>query len=729
MISQYSACLQDTFKKRKKEPLLSENSSLQKGPSDLLKIIPFFDPDLQEAPLFSHYISFIENLVFELLPPQLMENLEKANSPQTIGRCFNSLDQNLPIITCFPLDKTPNTFRFILLCSADYTYGVGRYISDTLSRWMNPGKPLPLCAVHSLNFSFRARPKKSYFFHQSIMCVESDNDRETIIKNIEQIIHETRLNILSVSHARSIVALKTLSFDQKKLVIEENLASLLNRSTKEIKSSIFDQMHQFLLKLTSEDKIERIKKEFHSLINSKPNVSDKDIYCEVQHFIELFDEFFTAYRQPRHISRLIAFCYLFRKSILREIKQNPKKRQHSIKLFKSEIQTSLNKRPVLGILITLSLLQEHEVFEEKHAFEAVKHCLPNVIKIEGSLIIDRRDQHRMCLLYFEVEKSDQSSFELSELKQLRNKLPREIKERIENVMHPIFMPRNEEEIMRNILILSEQLQYVKDIPQAMISFENQSAKEIGFTIILLRLLSKKTTPLKEALQRAKSSVKFQEFEVKNVGIMRKKYIKEANVFTVKVDKKPFLRKDYSLDLYKARQIVMQEMCAVIGDIRDFNGGILSKQLEVFHALKNALSPLKIDNDFLLENYFYSLTPPLSRSILPLHILKDFFVMFSDVSEHDFKMKRYFYKERADEEFLLIVTATPFPIIREQIFSAVNKIELPSNNITFSFVDVYEFACLGYILRTEDSTQRSRLIQAIKHVLHSCNHLTSSPPPE
>ena len=40
-------------------------------------------------------------------------------------------------------------------------------------------------------------------------------------------------------------------------------------------------------------------------------------------------------------------------------------------------------------------------------------------------------------------------------------LPDQIKEHIEQLTHPIFMPRNEEEVLRNIMALSRQLRYVE----------------------------------------------------------------------------------------------------------------------------------------------------------------------------------------------------------------------------------------------------------------------------
>ena len=57
-------------------------------------------------------------------------------------------------------------------------------------------------------------------------------------------------------------------------------------------------------------------------------------------------------------------------------------------------------------------------------------------------------------------------------------------------MHPIFMPRNEEEVMRNILSLSNQIRYIKDPQQVFITFDEQTNAHLFFTVILVRILKK-----------------------------------------------------------------------------------------------------------------------------------------------------------------------------------------------------------------------------------------------
>ena len=103
------------------------------------------------------------------------------------------------------------------------------------------------------------------------------------------------------------------------------------------------------------------------------------------------------------------------------------------------------------------------------------------------------------------------------------------------------MPRNEEEVMRNILVLSQQLRFLRDIPQMIISFEEQTDTELSFTVILVRLLHPDSRPIEELFR-------FSIDRVKVVGQLRRKIPKEAVVMRARIMSEQFMREDYSVDL-------------------------------------------------------------------------------------------------------------------------------------------------------------------------------------
>ncbi len=668
---------------------------------------------------FDSFIFFMEQIVRSVIPEELLSVLSSKKSYSDLKEKIALLNELLPLVRWNAPMKAPSTLCVRFLCPADFTSGVGRYLCDTLSRWLVPGKFLNITSAQSLNFKFIAFPEQSFFVQQLLLDINDENELMVVRNNQENLTKEMRLNTIAVKHARHVIAIKKLSSEQKKIIIEENIASILERPSKTFDQNVFDQMHHFLVHLSAEDKITQIKDQFAPFMQQRPKVFDRDIFNEIKHFVLLFYSQFTALRDLRHVGRIISYQYLFRKSLQREVLNFPGERHVSIKLMKAHLSDPSSKKgkTVLGILGGINVLSENEMFEERHVTEALEHCLPDVKKVEDSFIIDRRSHDPIRIFYIEIEKENNTYFNFNEIRELRKHLPRELKGSIESIIHPVFMPRNEEEIMRNIVILSQQLKYIHDIPQVIITFDMQTEEELTFTVILLRLLKQSELSIPEIFQQARTELKLQSHEVKQVGILRKKYIKEANVFSVSVDKKQFLRKDYSLDLFRARQDLSSELHRILGGIRDFNGGILSKQQEVFQELRDSISDSNVHQDFLLENFFYSLSPPLRQSLLQPAILKKLFNMQLEALDTDYTKESFFLKAYADENHLLLMAASPHGDIKNELISSVTALQIPSSDLSFTHISAYGINCIGYIYQSHNIHQRTVFYDSIHDSLH------------
>ncbi|HSX10907.1 MAG TPA: hypothetical protein VLF94_04240, partial [Chlamydiales bacterium] len=172
---------------------------------------------------------------------------------------------------------------------------------------------------------------------------------------------------------------------------------------------------------------------------------------------------------------------------------------------------------------------------------------------------------------------------------LKEKLPCEFLRQAENVVHPIFMPRNEEELIRNLIVLATQIKYVRDLPQVSIHYEKQTDVDLNFTVIIARLLKGNIEPLRKLLD--KSALKMDIDDVRIMGYLKQKYAKEAAIVRVTVDKKRFFRPDYSVDLLRARQKIVSQLNQCLGEFRDFNGGMILKQDESLGQLRQELGKL------------------------------------------------------------------------------------------------------------------------------------------
>ena len=318
-----------------------------------------------------------------------------------------------------------------------------------------------------------------------------------------------------------------------------------------------------------------------------------------------------------------------------------------------------------------------------------------------------------------MEKSGEDSFYAHEIQSLLYELPIDLKGRIEHLMHPVFMPRNEEEIVRTVLALSNQIRFVRDIPQVTLNFDEQTASHLFFTIILVRGMEPNSPSIQELFRRHDSFLNYIPDRTRSLGFLRKKYLKEATVFRVKLSIVNFLRRDHSIDLNKARQAIFNEMTSILGDLRDYNGGMISKQNELFALVRELVGDRAKFNELLLENFFYSLLPVVMRTVMDPHALKILFVMNLEAIEKGFFTREdYLIHFKNDTEFVYVMIKARDQSLKEELARVFNKLQIPASDLTSSYVKVYEDAYMGYIYRCDEAAKQRRFCYVLQNVLQT-----------
>lgn len=682
--------------------------------NELIKITSNFKSPLGHEESINLFVKAIQKLLQDIIPFSV---IPEHPDPQKCIEYFEKFHREMPLVSWSGFDSNHKTILISCICDAYHTQGMGRFMCDLFSHWIVPGKQLPIVNVRSLNFHFDHYPEVNYFINTLILDISGEKDTALIKTKLPIVSKELKLNISSVQHIRQVVSIKPLTLEQKKILIQENISSLIDRSVKELNPCIYDLMHQLLIKASADQKMTFIKDQLDPLVQLKPTAFDRDIYPEVQRYVSNLKDSFIVARELKHLNRVISYHYILRKHLSNLLYLKPKKRHLSIKLLRTKILYPNRSYPILGFIIGITLIRENELFEEKHVLKAIQSLLPHTVKVDHSLIIEKTDNNKVITIYLEVKKEDESSFTSLELKHLKLKLPREIKHRIESVMNPIFVHRNEEEVMRNILDLSKQLKYIHDLPQVIINFHKQTAFEISFLVILLRLIKPNEKSIKEIFHTSSTILKLYDHDVRMVGILRKRYPKEANVFEIRLDKKQFLRKDFSLDLYKARLCIISELTRLLGDIRDYNGGMIAKQHEVLSELKSLLVKENIRNDFLLENFFYSITPNYMQSLLSPVVLKELFLKLLSVLEHDFNIDKFYMQTTIYDDYYLLMLGAIQPSFNKFISSLLEELLTSCHEFTHSFVNVYDITCIGFLLKFEKTEEyhlfEQHIVQALK----------------
>lgn len=376
-----------------------------------------------------------------------------------------------------------------------------------------------------------------------------------------------------------------------------------------------------------ENKHSNIRDLLLKCIQKFPKQLNKDLLLE-QQFMQMSvkKEFFTQ-RSVYHLARSIISLTLIRKNLVNQMTFFVEKRHMNFRLLKTYRYFPFGKKPVLAIIVGINLLDKNECFDEKQIALSVRKLIPNARVVQGSTYSSNPKNSMVVTTYMEMEKGDGSDFSLNQIKELKHYLSKNLGKRIERLVPSLFIVRNEEETMRNILILSQEIKAASDIPQLMISFDRHSTEELRFVIILLRVVRPDEPSLVDKLRHANPRISFDMDRVQTVNYIDELPI-EANVFRLKITNiSEFLRMDFSVNVYLARQFVIQFLEQNLGEVRDYNGGMILKQQEILGQIKKLFTEHDIDEQEILESAYYSLSPIETQVTLPLSVLCMFLEVF------------------------------------------------------------------------------------------------------
>ncbi len=614
----------------------------------------------------------ILKILERVLPFDFFE--EKETEERVIEHQQQLLKRLIPLITYSPLTRFPGTISFFAL--SKYRPNSFKFFFEMITRWLIPGKRLDPILIYAADFRLPRLSEEVYTIHEVMVRVADLVEFEEIQRYFSLLATEIGLGIHSELYAKRLLEIKGLSIEDKHILIQGFISVLVKRF---------------------------------------PKIYDHDIFKEMQHILITCRDEFKAARQPRHLSRIISAQYLFHKELKEAIKKNPQRRYLNLKIFRSSIQTAVGQRAVLSLIVAFNFLRDQESFSENNLLKAIQHYIPSASAVEHSFFIHKWGLENICLAYIEMEKKEGGEFTSLDIRKLRRELPGNLKNRVEHRLAPLFMPRNEEEIIRNLLILTNQIKYIRDIPQVFISFDQQVYTHLYFTVVVARVVKPHTLPIADLFKQTHSSMEYVHDRTKIMGYVRKKYAKEATVFHLKFSKEGFLRADHSIDLYKARQMVVGELTRVMGEVRDYNGGMISKQLELLCKIRLLLAEIKDYDELLLENFFYSLTPVLVRTLLDPYAFKTLFLMLHEGLK-EYSQEGVYVKIHRQEHYLFVLVIAEDPSIHEGINREIQELHIPSRELAYAYVKVHHHSVMGYICSAHDPSKRERFLEKIEKVL-------------
>ncbi len=453
-------------------------------------------------------------------------------------------------------------------------------------------------------------------------------------------------------------------------------------------------------RLSYQSKLSIARQILEKLLKKFPQAIDASIFKELDRFAVCLDESFIQHRTANHLAKLAYSIYLVRKKLLRSVTLFPLQEHYDVRLVSSNLHFTFGYKQVLGILSHVHLKDKYETFDEEQILYLVQKIIPEAQVVKDSVYAFQASKNTIKTLYFEINKASGIPLSPEEIKRLMVLLKEEIRFSVEHFAPRVFMARNEEMVLKNILRLSQELRLISDMPQVMILFNQQIAQEAHFTIILVRVRKSNEPSIQEYFGK-RTDLECIHDRCQIVRYLRKKYPVEANVFQIKLAKDTsLLRTDLSLNFYLARQKISQLLVEVVGNFRDYNGGIILKQREALASFREAFSEISLKTPDLLENFFYSLSPIEIQATIPQEWLKSFFQLFLEGLEIDFvKSSDYFVNFARQQEQLFVMIRIPDESFKDTVEKILSSLDV--EKVATSIVNAKNTFFLGYILKTSD----------------------------
>lgn len=529
-----------------------------------------------------------------------------------------------------------------------------KFFLEMCTNWLIPGNDLFIS-------KFNAVRENQLIRCEIVIIPRSIEEVEQICENFTLLEDEIKLGIKSAYHAKQLLELKGLSLEEKEGFVRE---------------AVRERVIKF------------------------PNSFDYDIFPLMQKFLVSSDEEYKRGRSYQVLSRIISTYYRVSQKLLDGVEEFSDKRHFILKLMPISLATPFGEKLILGCFIGMNFLKDNEILEERHLLRAVRKYCPDVTLVEGSYFIQKEEK----TLIFYIELEQEESFAYQEITLLKKELKEQVKGSIESLVCPVFMPRNEEEVMKYIVTLSAQVTEVKDLPQIVIMFNEQTDENLIFTLVMVR-------PLFEMSPQIQKIVESDDFEVhiekvRPAGYIRKRVSKEASQIRICMRKIDYLREDFVVDLYMARQAIVFWLERYLGPVRDYNGGMISRQMEIFLDFQEKVRGNGSLHSHRLSNFFHALYPIELRTAVSVHCLQEFYKLFSKVIEED---KDYLMRE--DGHILFICMKE-----KKGVLDTILALKFPSFKLLQLQLTIHEKPILGFLFFSESTDEKNIFLHSISRCL-------------
>ncbi len=476
--------------------------------------------------------------------------------------------------------------------------------------------------------------------------------------------------------------------------------------------------------LSTDGKILELRHELITEAREFLKRSSNDLLEELQRFLLATEKEFLRLRSLEHITKIVRTHFWLRKNTVTPKKAGAAQstlRHILIRAFSSLIKYPFGEREVVSLVIFVSYLDDYERLKSSHIIEAIQDIFPEAAIVPESFYSYWYPHDKACSLYLEIEKKDAQVFSGEEIQKIKDTLNESLHKAIEPVVSRIDIPINEEEHLRNILLLSQELKGRRDKPQVVLQFIKQHTMTLEFSVTLMKVGNEGDIIdiEKIAWPQASEYLHIIPTSSSTVGYIRGKYPKQVISCSVHCAKKPFSRPNKTIDYIRSREYIITSLEHIFGPLRDVNGGLIGKQKKFLSEVKGKLSSEEIHESELVESLFLNMSSSIVRSLLsPDSILslyrtikkklplKNGVHLFFPSSENgpDYHLDSFPDDELAN--FFCVILLSPQKISEKNLIKKISEYHLNDHDLAISHFFLPEGQILYALLMRKNKIQDS-----------------------
>ena len=450
-----------------------------------------------------------------------------------------------------------------------------------------------------------------------------------------------------------------------------------------------------------------------------PALFDESIYNDLALVLNLASPAYLDCHSTRQVLRLLIGLTNFRIRLLRLLSCHPHIRHVIVKFLPSHLAFPFVSKTTLGCLVGFTLTDSEELITGPNIEHLVEKLFPRYQLVPGMTYLHPLLPSVMSLVYFELEKKNGQPFTMEERKLIQKLLTEKLKGSLPRLVRPIFINHNPEDIYKNILLLSQEIESTQDIPHLVISLERQEEHELIFSIIMAYASPKKLLNLEALFEKENPRVKFVTQSNYPVTVIQQGFPLLAHVFHLHLPTdKSFFRADESLHYYTARKQITDLIRSTIGEFRDCNGGPIVKLEEQLSFLKEHFTETLQQDPELIETIFYSILPLKKETTLTTNVLQRFFSQFLNALAFRpaHKSDYYFEYTKQEEDVLVAIRLSSSPYQQTAQASFEKLLLTTPLRVVWSIVEIRGALSITVLIEEPYTAQIETFLLQAKEIL-------------